>query len=103
MSDKEYKLQQWSSRSLYYSFPGGGYHDEISSVLRRVENDLNRLYDENLFLKAKESERDEELLGLHHRVRELNEENELLKHQLTQQEREYATDLHRLVEGSWND
>ena len=59
MSDKEYKLQQWSSRSLYYSFPDGGYHDEISSVLRRVETDLNRLYGENQLLKQRLMERDD--------------------------------------------
>ena len=59
MSDKEYKLRQFSNRSLYYSFPDGGYHDEISSVLRRVETDLNRLYGENQLLKQRLMERDD--------------------------------------------
>ena len=52
MSDKEYKLQQWSSRSLYYSFPDGNLHHSIGKVIARVENDLNGLYNENEQIKA---------------------------------------------------
>ena len=51
MTEKRYALEQWSSLSLYYSFPDGNLHHSIGKVIARVENDLNSLYNENEQLK----------------------------------------------------
>ena len=54
MTEKQYKLEQWTSSSLYYSFPDGNLHNGIGKVIARVENDLNSLYNENEQLKQRE-------------------------------------------------
>ena len=51
MTEKRYKLEQWTSLSLYYSFPNGNLHHSIGKVAKRVENDLNSLAEENEQLK----------------------------------------------------
>ena len=51
MTEKRYKLEQWTSSSLYYSFPDGNLHHSIGEVIARVENDLNSLYNDNEQLK----------------------------------------------------
>lgn len=56
MTEKQYKLEQWTSSSLYYSFPNGNLHHSIGEVIARVENDLNNLYNENKQLKQQLSE-----------------------------------------------
>ena len=50
MTDKKYKIEQWAN-GLYYSFPMGNIHNEENIVLERVEDDLNKLYEENELLK----------------------------------------------------
>ena len=45
MSGKEYKLEQWTPDSLFYSFPTGNMHNSIGSVLHRVEKDLNEQHE----------------------------------------------------------
>ena len=52
MTEKRYKLEQWTSSSLYYSFPNGNLHYSIEKVVKRVETDLNHLSEENEQLKA---------------------------------------------------
>ena len=53
MTEKRYKLEQWTSLSLYYSFPNGNLHHSMGKVAKRVENDLNSLADENEELKSR--------------------------------------------------
>ena len=54
MTEKQYKLEQWTSSSLCYSFPNGILHNGIGEVIARVESDLNSLYNENEQLKQRE-------------------------------------------------
>ena len=79
MTEKQYKLEQWSSLSLYYSFPDGNLHHSIGKVIARVENDLNSLYNENEQLKDALNQRTDQCDNYY-------KENEQLKQQINKLE-----------------
>ena len=89
MTEKQYKLEKWTSSSLYYSFPDGNLHHSIGEVIARVENDLNSLYNENEQLKSKnkglKSELQifkEDVTHSNQIINKLNDENKQLKKQM---------------------
>ena len=70
MTEKQYKLEKWTSSSLYYSFPEGNLHHSIGEVIARVENDLNSLYNENEQLKQRNNRQAKQLDRLYNLIEE---------------------------------
>lgn len=54
MTEKQFKLEQITEGSLEYTYPTGSNYNIISIIIKKVEDDLNNLYEENQELRDRD-------------------------------------------------